>query len=390
MYKCTIIGISDRRNQWFPPEIVQVISQGKVFSGGKRHYEIMKPYLPSEHEWIDITVPLDAVFQRYQLWDEVVIFASGDPLFYGFANTVSRELPDVEMRVFPSFNSLQMLAHRMNLAYQDMRVVSLTGRPWDKFDEALIKGEPLIGCLTDKKKTPQLIWERMLYYGYDNYRITVGENLGNEELEHVRLFDPSCEYAQPNCLILEKMGERKSWFGIPDHEFHLLDGRIKMITKMPIRLLALSLLDLGQRQSFWDVGFCTGSVSIEAKLHFPHIQVTSFEIREEGRVLMEKNSQKFGTPGINAVIGDFLNVSLENYPVPDAVFIGGHGGKLKEMIARLASVMSPSGCMVFNSVSEESLNLFKEGVLDVGMKITQHVHMAIDGHNPINILKAEW
>lgn len=97
---------------------------------------------------------------------------------------------------------------------------------------------------------------------------------------------------------------------------------------MPVRLLTLSMLDLHNRHSFWDIGFCTGSVSVEAKLQFPHLHITAFEVREEGRELLEKNSRKFGTPGITGVIGDFTETDLSVYPVPDAVFIGGHGGKL--------------------------------------------------------------
>ena len=81
-----------------------------------------------------------------------------------------------------------------------------------------------------------------------------------------------------------------------------LSGREKMITKMPIRLLSLSMLDLRNRERFWDIGFCTGSVSIEAKLLFPHLHITSFEIREEGRKLMTENCRRFGTPGIEAII----------------------------------------------------------------------------------------
>ena len=62
MYSCIIIGISDRRKQWFPPEIMEIISEGTVFSGGKRHYEIMKSYLPAQAKWIEITAPLSEVF----------------------------------------------------------------------------------------------------------------------------------------------------------------------------------------------------------------------------------------------------------------------------------------------------------------------------------------
>ena len=36
----------------------------------------------------------------------------------------------------------------------------------------------------------------------------------------------------------------------------------------------------------------------EAKLQFPELKVTAFEQRTEGKELMERNSRKFGTPGI--------------------------------------------------------------------------------------------
>ena len=93
--KFIVIGITDQPNPWFPPEVMEIIRKGKVFSGGKRHHEIVAPLLPQDAKWIDITVPLDAVFEQYQNahrlcrgdGDEVIVFASGDPLFFGFANT---------------------------------------------------------------------------------------------------------------------------------------------------------------------------------------------------------------------------------------------------------------------------------------------------------------
>lgn len=388
MKRCVIIGISDSREQWFEPKVMEAIKSGHVFSGGKRHHEIMAETLPVDAVWIDITVPLGDVFAEYEKHEEVVVFASGDPLFYGFANTVQRECPEVEMKVFPSFHSLQMLAHRMNLPYHDMHVVSLTGRTWDRFDEALIQGETLIGCLTDKRKTPNVIMGRMLEYGYDNYVMTVGENLGNEDTECVAPYEEDKEYAVPNCIILQKRSERPRPFGIPETDFHLLDGRAKMITKMPIRLLSLSMLDLRGRGKFWDVGFCTGSVSIEAKLQFPHLSITAFEVREEGKTLMLENSRKFGTPGIETVIGDFMSLDITTYERPDAVFIGGHGGRLKEMLGKIHTVLNQEGVIVFNSVSEESRQMFVEGIEAIGMTLDKETRIKIDEHNAIYILKA--
>ena len=409
MKTCDIIGISDSRQQWFPPEVMDIIKSGSVFSGGKRHHEIMAPWLPDGAIWIDISIPLEKVFEQYEQHEHVIIFASGDPLFFGFANTLQRKCKDVKMQIFPTFNSLQMLAHRMSVAYHDMHVVSLTGRPWQKLDEALINGESMIGVLTDRIKTPHAIHQRMVEYGYTNYLMMVGENLGNEELERVSRYDEQTIYSHPNCIILQKTSQRVRPFGIPDSAFSLLDGREKMITKMPIRLLTLQALDLTHRHTLWDIGFCTGSISIEARLQFPHLQIEAFEIRPECEAIIRENARRFHAPGINIHMGDFLNFQLStiNYQLstancqlssPDAVFIGGHGGHLKEIMEKVLTVLSPDGIIVFNSVTSpvvdqmtdrpNSRKLWDEACQTLGLKQSTPLRVQIDQHNPIEILKA--
>ena len=387
-----VIGMTDDQSCTFSTEILQLIGQGKVFSGGIRHHEIVASLLPEDAIWINITVPLDKVFSQYEAYNEIIVFASGDPLFFGFANTIKKRLPNAWMRVYPTFNSLQILAHRMLLPYHDMRTISLTGRPWQNLDEALIRGEKLIGALTDREKTPSRIAARMLEYGYDNYRMTVGVHLGNKQAEEVHTLALSevieRDFGFPNCVILERIYQRERLFGIPESSFHLLNGREKMITKSPVRLLTLSLLDLHQKHIFWDIGFCTGSVSIEAKLQFPHLHVHAFECREEGEVLMRQNSRQFGVPGIETYIGDFMEQDVSNLPSPDAVFIGGHGGKLKEMLQKIDRFLLPGGCIVFNSVSESSLNLFREGIEAIGRRIENQICITVESYNPITIIKA--
>ncbi|WP_288574470.1 precorrin-6y C5,15-methyltransferase (decarboxylating) subunit CbiE [uncultured Prevotella sp.] len=388
MDKCYIIGLSDSHRLCLTPEVMKIISAGKVFSGGMRHHEIIAGILPTKYVWLNITIPITDVLEKYKHHDELVIFASGDPLFYGFANTVKRVFPEVQMKVFPTFNSLQLLAHKLNLAYNDMYTVSLTGRPWDRLDEALIRGERLIGCLTDKNKTPHEIWQRMHTYGYDNYDMYVGENLGNEEKESFGRYNPAKGYSNPNCIILEQRKLIRQNIGIPDEAFHLLDGRSRMITKMPVRMASLSALQLAEKKSFWDIGFCTGSVSIEAKLAYPHLKVTAFEIRNEGKELMLANSRKFHAPGIDARIGDFCNMDISDCPLPDAVFIGGYGGKMKEVLMKVKNVLSHSGCIVFNSVSETSRDSFLSITRELGMT-TEILHtITVDGNNPITIMRA--
>ncbi|MBD9092091.1 MAG: precorrin-6y C5,15-methyltransferase (decarboxylating) subunit CbiE [Bacteroides oleiciplenus] len=409
--KFIIIGMDDNRKPFFPPEVLLQIHEGKIFSGGLRHREIVGTLLPEGSEWISITVPLDNVFAQYENVFEastqnasgtaIIVFASGDPLFFGFANTIKRKLPDAEIQLYPAFNSLQTLAHRLVMPYDDMRTVSLTGRPWQEFDRALIERTPKIGILTDREHTPATIAARMLEYGYNYYTMYVGEHLGNPEKERIRqlsLEEATKEtFEHPNNLLLCYDTDRWSAtapigshrpFGLPDDQFAHLDGRARMITKSPIRLLTLQALELNRRRIFWDIGFCTGSVSIEARLQFPHLTVVSFEIRPEGEELMRTNSRRFGAPGITAIIGDFLQTKVEDLPRPDAVFIGGHSGQLEEILIRLKEVLQPGGCIVFNSVSPNSRELFRKGTKTAGMLLQPSLHIALNEYNPIEIMKA--
>ena len=410
--KLIVIGITDNPQPWFPPEVMEAIKNGKVFSGGKRHHEIVAPLLPTNAEWIDITVPLNKVFEQYETiysppsqggggGGSVIVFASGDPLFFGFANTIQRKMPEAEILVYPTFNSLQMLAHRLVMPYHDMRIVSLTGRPWSEFDRALIERTVKIGVLTDKEHTPAAIAQRMLNYGYNGYTMHVGEHLGNPEKEKVTtltLEDATrAEFSMPNCVILQSTQKEPSLlctFGIPDREFALLDGREKMITKMPIRLLTLQTLDLPKRHVLWDIGFCTGSVSIEARLLFPHLEVHAFEIRPECEAIIQKNARRFGAPGIHVHMGDFLETDISSLPHPDAVFIGGHGGHLEEMMTKALTVLEPDGVMVMNSVkaprvTTDSHQLWDAACQKLGLQQEQPMRIVIDEYHPIEILKCK-
>ena len=394
--KFTIIGITDATRPFFPPEVMEIIAHGQLFSGGKRHHELVAPFLPGDARWIDIVVPLDTVFEQYH--DHVIVFASGDPLFFGFAGTIRHRLPDAEIVLYPSFNSLQTLAHRLVMPYHDMRIVSLTGRPWPELDRALIERATKIGILTDRTHTPDAIARRLLDYGYDNYIMHVGEHLGSDTHERITTLTPAdaskLHFEHPNCLILASTHTRTRRYGIPDTEFALLNGREKMITKMPIRLLSLQAMDLPLRSVMWDIGFCTGSVSIEARCQFPHLHIEAFEIRPEGELLMKENCRRMGTPGINTHIGDFLQTDVSALPRPDAVFIGGHGGKLKEIMTKVYPLLKDGGCIVMNSVTSQVAHsagrlLWDEACNLLGLQQQPTTHIILNDFNPIDILKCK-
>lgn len=414
MIRFIFIGITDNPEPFFAPEVLETIRNGRVFSGGRRHHEIVAALLPEDAKWIDITVPIDRVIGEYReledgrgMRDEgeldegsvpltIITFVSGDPLFFGFANTVKRKMPEAEIVVYPTFNSLQMLAHRLAMPYHDMRIVSLTGRPWQGLDKALIEGAEKIGVLTDKEHNPASIARRMKEYGYTHYDMHVGERLGNPETEKVTSLSleeaSGGSFSMPNCLTLVSNRSCKPRFGIPDSDFVLLDGREKMITKMPIRLLTLQALELPGRQVLWDIGFCTGSVSIEARLQFPHLQVEAFEIRPECEAIINENARRHGAPGIGVHMGDFLNVDISALPRPDAVFIGGHGGQLKEIMEKVLTVLTDDGVIVFNSVVApkvltDSRQLWDKACEELGLHKEQPLHIQLNDNHPITILK---
>jgi hypothetical protein len=51
--------------------------------------------------------------------------------------------------------------------------------------------------------------------------------------------------------------------------------------------------------------------------------------------------------------------------------------------------MGADGVLVFNSVSEETLALFREAIERVGWHISYETLLTVDAHNPITILQAK-
>lgn len=115
-----VIGIPDSDSIVLSDAQLEIVGKCRLFSGGLRHHELVKHFLPEGYRWINITAPVDTALDAYLAAKEnlIVVFASGDPLFHGFANTLCNRLPEAEIEVCPYFNSLQLLAHRFLLPYQ--------------------------------------------------------------------------------------------------------------------------------------------------------------------------------------------------------------------------------------------------------------------------------
>ncbi|MCX2481344.1 precorrin-6y C5,15-methyltransferase (decarboxylating) subunit CbiE [Pedobacter sp. MC2016-15] len=386
-----VIGIGNRKAQ-FATETADLIARHTVFSGGHRHYELVGHLLPEGHIWLPVQAPMEVLYESYlQANTAIVVFASGDPLFYGIGNTLRAKFPDAEIHTYPYFSSIQLLLHKAQLSANQLQTVSVHGRPWTALDEIIIQQKALIGVLTDAEKSPSAIAKRLLEYGYTNYTMWIGEDLEaeNESVQQLTLQETAeSAFHHLNCVILQKEKHRKIAFGIDDQLFEGLEGRPNMITKMPVRLCSLHSLDLESKSVLWDIGFCTGSLSIEAKLRFPQLQVHAFEQRPECLEILHKNQRRFGSPGIQAWMGDIFDTALSDIPKPQAVFIGGHGGRLTELLQRIDQYLPVGGTMVINAVQQDSITDFTAFASRPHWKLDEPLQLKVNAHNEITILKA--
>ena len=69
-----------------------------------------------------------------------------------------------------------------------------------------------------------------------------------------------------------------------------------------------------------------------------------------------------------------------------------YGNEARRMVGRthkkIKTVLHPEGCIVFNSVTEESRAAFIRGAEAAGMVLHPSTHIALNDYNPIEIMKA--
>ena len=120
--------------------------------------------------------------------------------------------------------------------------------------------------------------------------------------------------------------------------------------------------------------------------------IEAFEIRPECEAIIHENARRFGAPGINIHMGNFLETNITALPCPDAVFIGGHGGKLKEIMKKVLTVLTDDGIIVFNSVvapkvTVDSKKLWDEACDELSLQQLPPLHIQLNDNHPITILK---
>ncbi|CFR09008.1 decarboxylating cobalt-precorrin-6B (C(15))-methyltransferase [Yersinia kristensenii] len=130
-------------------------------------------------------------------------------------------------------------------------------------------------------------------------------------------------------------------------------GQKVPMTKEAVRVLALERLALSGAAHLIDVGAGTGSVALEAALRFPHLQVTAIERNPAALELIDENRQRLGCGNVNIVAG-VAPLALPDKV--DAIFIGGSGGHLTDLIDWALMMLNPGGHLVLTFILLNNLN----------------------------------
>lgn len=353
-----VIGIGDDGAAGLPELYIDRIKRAEVLVGGERQLEFFPDFrgetIPLKGGLSEITEKLQAENRR------TVVLASGDPLFYGIGGYLAGKFPG-RVEVYPQVSSLQLAFARIGESWQNAFIASAHGRSLKGLAQR-IDGQAKVALLTDEKNHPGAIARYLLEFGMTEYRVFVGEHLGGAkertgwyELEELAATDESA-FLPLNIIILRRLPgvPTPQWpLGIDDAEFAQRKPDKGLITKKEVRVLSLAALRLKRDSIVWDIGTCTGSIAIEAARICRDGAVYAVEKNEGDLANFQENIRKFRTDitGIHAK----APAGLDQFPDPDAVFIGGSGGELRELLSICCNRLRPNGTIVLNAATIENL-----------------------------------
>lgn len=368
-----LIGIGMGDSDYLISYAEQKIAQADIYIGAKRMLEPFEiyqgrrllSYKPKE---------MKEYLLQEQEWQSAVVLLSGDSGFFSGAKGILEEFVDTpyEIQCIPGISSISYFSAKLGMNWEDMYIASAHGRK-----------ENLIGRIAQNERTFALLGggrqlkelcEKLQYYGMNEVRLFVGENLSYavgtiEEGERIIQGSPAemqkQSFGNLICMIAENPAPQKRMGEFKDEEF--IRGKVPM-TKCEVRTVSIAKLGLQENSVLYDIGAGTGSVSIEIAAKYPGIKVYAIEKNEEAVSLIQENKQKFCTDNVEIISGEALEI-LHNsqLDMPTHVFVGGSGGNFKEM-AQWLFTQNPRLHMVANAVSLNSIAEIYETVEDLQLQ----------------------
>ncbi|MBO5556729.1 MAG: precorrin-6y C5,15-methyltransferase (decarboxylating) subunit CbiE [Oscillospiraceae bacterium] len=260
---------------------------------------------------------------------QACVLMSGDSGFYSGTRKLLPLLENDEVCVLPGISSVQAFAALLTRPWQDWGLHSAHGVDCDAV-AAVCRGKPAF-FLTGGRQGPDALCRQFRDAGLGELPVCIGQDLGEKGERVFRgTAGEFCDAMFPTlCVMLAEAAPnriRRSP-GLPDSCF-LREEHIPM-TKQEVRALALAKLAVGPEDLCWDIGTGTGSVAAELALQSRG--VWSVDTREEAIRLAEKNRRALGAWNLRLLTGGAPE-ALEGLPAPDAVFVGGSGGRLEEIL----------------------------------------------------------
>lgn len=347
--KILLIGIGPGDPGLRTNEAIKALKDCDAVIGARSVAETLEINKPCYFEYLPEKVR--AVLDAHPSIRKAAVVLRGDTGFYSGAKKLLEAFEGEQVRVLPGISCAALFAARLNTGWEDAAFVSVHGRE-GKVVHA-VSGHRKTFILTGGENTPDTVLKRLLEYGFGDLKCAVGERLSYPE---EKITEGTVEvlsegrYDALSLLYIENPeAGRSARFGIPDEEF--IRGSVPM-TRSEVRAVSLSRLALGTAPVVYDVGAGTGSVSVECALNAPDGQVYAIERETEALELIRANQMKFRAENITVVEGAAPE-ALDMLPVPTHAFIGGSGGRLKEILELLLR-KNPDVRIVLNTVTLES------------------------------------
>ena len=318
-----------------------------------------------------------------ECFNRVVILYSGDTGFYSGARKMLRALkewkPDLQVEMFPGISSFSYLAAKLGESYEDAALFSLHGKN-SEADFGALLGEvrhhsKVFALLSGPEDVPEIA-KRLLAAGIEG-SISVGTDLSGEgeQIDTYSLSEAESFRREgvSTVLIRNSVPEKRVLLPVKrDTEF--LRDRIPM-TKECIRHESILRLELREGDVLYDIGGGTGSVAIEAAALSSSLKVYTIERKPEAAALIRENLKNTGTENVTVIEGE-APAALSGLPKPDAVFIGGSGGNLREILETLTA-MGTGTRYVINAVSMETIGEIRELLKDYPAEDERTVMIAV-------------
>lgn len=366
-----LAGIGMGHADCITKEVERIISVADVILGAERILETAcskaekHPFYLAEQ-----IIPYLRDMQIGNLFMEnkkVVILFSGDSGFYSGCQSLlaalKKEIEEgrlkASLRILPGISSVAYLASCIGESYHDAAVYSIHGKKLCSF-ERRIRSSPKTFLLTSGVNDINQLGELLTNAGMSECEIITGYQLSYKEQQIEKHTPLECRELKKEglytCFIRNPYAiQRRLTQGIADEQF--VRGGIPM-TKEEIREVSICKLRLKDGAVVYDIGSGTGSVAIEIAGISENLQVYAVEQNHEAASLIEKNKKKFALQNVT-VAALRAPEGLAGLPVATHAFIGGSGGRLKEILESLRQ-MNPKMRVVVNAVSMETICEMKD------------------------------